>query len=453
LNQLSSAGGPNLGDQFGQRVKGFLVPPVKGTYKFSLAFDDQGKFFLSTGTSSAGLKEIPNNGTRDLNADRFYYFEILHKEEKGTENFNIGWTRPDGVVDATIGAQHLTWKPYYRSFVTLPIQSIVSQPKMDFTAGKDYSQIAIGGNVKINSTYTVEAKLTTGGLSAIRFEALPHESLTKNGPGLGLGGKFAIQEFKVSYSVPGKPDVSIRFQPPLADSSAATAKNLTDDNPDSTWTIPSSRADRKTGVMLILEKPLSLPMGTTLTFSIQQRYNVGRFRLRVTDMEPSSLTAAAKRFEELANRKETKYLNLGGTRSEAIGGKTWVVAKKYTKKGNTGYVGGKPITVPPNQVANAIQRSAIEGITEFHAKVPNGLYKVQFFFSENWKNAKNQRVFRIKVQDLKPVVVDVFVQAGGARKPLVSNPQRVQVKDGALRVVFTKQKGEPILNGISIEEQ
>ena len=153
-------------------------------------------------------------------------------------------------------------------------------------------------------------------------------------------------------------------------------------------------------------------------------------------MEPSSLTAAAKRFEELANRKETKYLNLGGTRSEAIGGKTWVVAKKYTKKGNTGYVGGKPITVPPNQVANAIQRSAIEGITEFHAKVPNGLYKVQFFFSENWKNAKNQRVFRIKVQDLKPVVVDVFVQAGGARKPLVSNPQRVQVKDGALRVVF-----------------
>ena len=41
-------GPSNIGDNYGSRMKGWLVPPVTGNYTFWIASDDQGEFWLST---------------------------------------------------------------------------------------------------------------------------------------------------------------------------------------------------------------------------------------------------------------------------------------------------------------------------------------------------------------------------------------------------------------------
>ena len=38
----------NIGDNYGSRMKGWLVPPVTGNYEFWIASDDDGSFWLST---------------------------------------------------------------------------------------------------------------------------------------------------------------------------------------------------------------------------------------------------------------------------------------------------------------------------------------------------------------------------------------------------------------------
>ena len=48
----------NVGDNYGIRMKGWLVPPVSGDYQFWIASDDNGEFWLSTNDDSAKQVKI-----------------------------------------------------------------------------------------------------------------------------------------------------------------------------------------------------------------------------------------------------------------------------------------------------------------------------------------------------------------------------------------------------------
>ena len=119
-----------VGDNYGQRASGYLVPPETGRYTFWIASDDQSQLWISTDDNpanrvlaaqatgatgvdawdqQAGQKSVP----LALVAGRRYYIEALHKEGGGDDYFSVAWQGPGF-------ARRLLQNPYLEHFDSLP---------------------------------------------------------------------------------------------------------------------------------------------------------------------------------------------------------------------------------------------------------------------------------------------------------------------------------------------
>lgn len=127
-------------DNYGQRMHGYIIPPVTGDYTFWLATDDGGDLYLSTDETPERRRRIAYvNGwtssrewTRESNqqsapirleAGKAYYIVALQKEGGGGDNLAVRWKRPDGVDQGPIPATYLY--PFGTAF-TAP--KILEQP-------------------------------------------------------------------------------------------------------------------------------------------------------------------------------------------------------------------------------------------------------------------------------------------------------------------------------------
>jgi hypothetical protein len=105
----------DVGDNYGQRMRALLVPPVTGTYFFSIASDDASQLFLSTDATPANKAPIASviawTAAREftkeanqksagifLNAGNQYYMEALMKEGQGGDNLAVAWQKPGDPV-------------------------------------------------------------------------------------------------------------------------------------------------------------------------------------------------------------------------------------------------------------------------------------------------------------------------------------------------------------------
>jgi len=117
----------NAMDNYGQRMHGYLAPPVSGDYTFWIASDDGGELWLSTDESPANRRLIAwvaswtdsRQWTKEANqqsapvrlqAGQYYYVAALQKEGGGGDNLAVRWLRPDGADEGPIPARYL-W-PY-----------------------------------------------------------------------------------------------------------------------------------------------------------------------------------------------------------------------------------------------------------------------------------------------------------------------------------------------------
>lgn len=109
----------SYGDNYGQAVRGFIVPPVTGSYTFYVASDDASQLrFNSSGSSAAGASVIcqatsattqynwtatagQTSASYTLTAGQPYYFELLHKEGSGADFVAVAWTGP-GISTPTV---------------------------------------------------------------------------------------------------------------------------------------------------------------------------------------------------------------------------------------------------------------------------------------------------------------------------------------------------------------
>jgi hypothetical protein len=127
----------NVGDFYGQRVRGYIKPPVTGNYIFWIASDDQSQLFLSQNDQPTTLPPIARvltftgggEYTREpgqqsapirLEAGKFYYIEAIMVEGSGGDNLSVRWQLPDGTIEEPI--------PGSRLYVELIAPQITRQP-------------------------------------------------------------------------------------------------------------------------------------------------------------------------------------------------------------------------------------------------------------------------------------------------------------------------------------
>ena len=136
VDYLTPWNSQTLGDQYGLRMTGFLIPPASGTYTFATLSDDASRFYISTNDEPANLRLaatiadgsccVTTYGTPiALEAGRAYYIEGQMKEGTGGDYFTVTWNNP-----AIHGASYVAFPSTNIFFGETPqwTLSVTSQP-------------------------------------------------------------------------------------------------------------------------------------------------------------------------------------------------------------------------------------------------------------------------------------------------------------------------------------
>ncbi|HEY0978788.1 MAG TPA: PKD domain-containing protein [Flavobacteriales bacterium] len=111
-------------NNYGTRIRGYIIAPETGVYNFTLTSDDASVFSLSPNAQPqyaqaicsvsgyTGAEEYTKYSTQrsaniTLQAGAYYYFEVLHKEGSGGDHVAVRWQRPSNQTIALIPAANL----------------------------------------------------------------------------------------------------------------------------------------------------------------------------------------------------------------------------------------------------------------------------------------------------------------------------------------------------------
>ena len=143
--------GPNIGDNYGLRLRGSVVPPVTGDYTFFIAGDDGAELWLSPDATRSGKRRVAWNhvwvnanqwNARDtqrsavlrLTAGQPYALDALLQESGGGDHLSLGWAydEPVALQSTAIGS------PVTQDWTTTPEGKIqLSVEAGDITATAD----------------------------------------------------------------------------------------------------------------------------------------------------------------------------------------------------------------------------------------------------------------------------------------------------------------------------
>lgn len=154
--QITSFQAPsNVADNYGQRIRGYICPPVTGNYTFWIASDDNSELWLSTNDQPANKSLIASvvgwtfsnewtkypsqqSVSKYLIAGQKYYIEALHKEGSQGDNLSVGWQLPNGSLERPIPGSRLS-----------PFTSTLS---VSITSPVNNSSFASGSNITLNAS-------------------------------------------------------------------------------------------------------------------------------------------------------------------------------------------------------------------------------------------------------------------------------------------------------------
>ncbi|MBK1882373.1 cadherin domain-containing protein [Luteolibacter pohnpeiensis] len=140
----------NVGDNYGQRLSGYLRAPETGSYTFWIASDDDSELWMSsdsdpanksliayalssTGNRSWETYDTQKSATIQLTAGEYYYMEVLQKEGTGNDYAAVAWSGPD--FDRTLlGTPHVTQEFYNHAAPTVSNLTISTVGRQESTS-------------------------------------------------------------------------------------------------------------------------------------------------------------------------------------------------------------------------------------------------------------------------------------------------------------------------------
>lgn len=444
----------DFADNYGQRLRGYLHPPVNGEYEFAIRANAEGVLYLSTDEQAENKRLIELGAKIPLTAGQVYYLEAFHKESTGRDRFSIAWTFPDGTSENPIPGERLSIDPrlvplHEKQFVALEPVSATASGGSDLRKLDD-GRVLVAGKATTDERYELVFKTDIDRLTALRLEALPHEELPAGGPGGGIGGRFALGEVSVAArGIDGDAERQLVEFGQIRADDGTEVDRLADGNPKTTWRV--NGRGQPAAVTLVPREAFELAGGMRLEVTLLNRENLGCFRLLVTSAsEPIKATG------DLAAAADgtlySLHVNLGGDSHTAPDGVKWVKSQFFDNK-TFGYEGGRAVAA--EDIKNPVQGSAVRSIDAFRAVVPEGSYEVTLFFCEYWTTDASRRRFAIAVeQRVVARDLDLLRASGGFAMPFRYPIRNVTVKDGRLDIEFrpTTPSGAAILNAISIRQ-
>jgi hypothetical protein len=160
-------------------------------------------------------------------------------------------------------------------------------------AKRDDKSIFASGTNPEKDTYTLVAKTELKGVTALRLEALPDDSLGAKGPGRSENGNIVLTDLRLTVAPPANPSAA---QPAKINAASADFSQdnypvsaAIDDQPERTGWAIFPEAGKAHAAVFELEKPIAgagdggAVVTVTLAFQSQfPRHQLGHFRLSVT---------------------------------------------------------------------------------------------------------------------------------------------------------------------------
>lgn len=174
----TSIRGPvNFANNYGTRMRGYIIAPSTGIYTFNTTSDDASAFYLSLNADPA-LKQMicyvpgfssdtqfdkysgQQSGNITLVAGKYYYFECLHKEGSGGDHMTVRWTRPgDAALTVVDGAYLARWEDCPPS---LKLRMALTGP-YDESTGMMEDNLRAMGIIPLHEPYTALGFTQVGG--------------------------------------------------------------------------------------------------------------------------------------------------------------------------------------------------------------------------------------------------------------------------------------------------
>lgn len=232
------------------------------------------------------------------------------EQEAGQEEIRGQITRLDDLLKGplpTVDAAQARWerdqaeirKEPTLGWKVLEPSDLVSRNDAMLTKLDDQSVLAGGADPDVD-VFEVTAQTSAKAITALRLEALTHESLAHKGAARGENGNFVLTGFEVE-AVPAngaEPARKVVFSRAEADYSQDEkgyhVSKAIDADPSSGWAVSGDkhRVDRR--AIFVAEAPFGFESGTTLKIRLKfesglAQHVLGRFRLALTTSKAPSL--------------------------------------------------------------------------------------------------------------------------------------------------------------------
>ncbi len=174
MTQLSAANG--WGDSYGQRMRGYIVPPVTGNYVFTATSDDNSLIYLSQNADPANKQLIcsvpgwtntteftkypsQTSASITLQAGVYYYVEYLHKEGGGGDHATLWWQTPSNGTRTIIPGSVLA--PWVDCPPSVSVRMILQGP-WDNATGMMKDDLRANSLIPLNEPYAAAGYTLVG---------------------------------------------------------------------------------------------------------------------------------------------------------------------------------------------------------------------------------------------------------------------------------------------------